>query len=183
MKPSACSQTVHYQLRAQPLQSEATKQDWHVTAGLPSALTVKGESPGLLAENWPPREVIRKHRLKKPIPTTKILQERDGDKVVFNLHGSMTRLELMRQTERKSTRDRQGKMMKQAMCARKFTSRGTWRSPLWGFMHCGHIFQSSHCNRKPLCTRLTVSSQMNHYMDGFSASHCAQWADIQNKKH
>ena len=46
-----------------------------LTAGLPSARTVKGESPGRLAENWPPREVIRKHRLKKPIPTTKILQE------------------------------------------------------------------------------------------------------------
>lgn len=43
--------------------------------GLPSARMVKGESPGLLAENWPPRDVIRKQRLKKPIPTTKILQE------------------------------------------------------------------------------------------------------------
>lgn len=35
---------------------------------------VKGESPSLFAENCPPREVIRKHRLKKPIPTTNILQ-------------------------------------------------------------------------------------------------------------
>lgn len=43
---------------------------------------MKWESPGLLAENWPPREVIRKHRLKKPIPTTKILQDRDRDKKV-----------------------------------------------------------------------------------------------------
>lgn len=35
---------------------------------------VKGVSPGRLAENCPTREVIRKHRLKKPIPATKILQ-------------------------------------------------------------------------------------------------------------
>lgn len=41
---------------------------------LPSARMVKGVSPGRLAENCPPREVIRKHRLKKPIPATKILQ-------------------------------------------------------------------------------------------------------------
>lgn len=32
-----------------------------------------------MAENWPPRDVIRKHRLKKPIPTTKILQETQRD--------------------------------------------------------------------------------------------------------
>lgn len=37
---------------------------------------VKGESPSLLAENCPPRDVIRKQRLKKPIPTTNILQHR-----------------------------------------------------------------------------------------------------------
>lgn len=41
---------------------------------------VKGESPSLLAENWPPREVIRKHRLKKPIPTTNILDGGTGGK-------------------------------------------------------------------------------------------------------
>lgn len=41
---------------------------------LPSARMVKGVSPGRLAENCPTREVIRKHRLKKPIPATKILQ-------------------------------------------------------------------------------------------------------------
>lgn len=29
-----------------------------------------------MAENCPPRDVIRKQRLKKPIPTTKILQNR-----------------------------------------------------------------------------------------------------------
>lgn len=43
---------------------------------VPSVRMVKGESPSLLAENCPPREVIRKHRLKKPIPTTNILQHR-----------------------------------------------------------------------------------------------------------
>ena len=37
---------------------------------------VKGASPSLLAENCPPREVIRKHKLKKPMPTTNILQDR-----------------------------------------------------------------------------------------------------------
>lgn len=42
-------------------------------ASLPSARAVKGGSPGRLADNWPPREVIRKQRLKKPIPATKIL--------------------------------------------------------------------------------------------------------------
>lgn len=41
---------------------------------VPSVRMVKGESPSLLAENCPPREVIRKQRLKKPIPTTNILQ-------------------------------------------------------------------------------------------------------------
>lgn len=63
-------------LPAQPLESQATNLCWCVTAGLPSALTVKGESPGRLAEKRPPKEVIRKHRLKKPTPTTKILQKR-----------------------------------------------------------------------------------------------------------
>lgn len=67
--------------------------------GLPSARTVKGESPGLLAENWPPRDVIRKQRLKKPIPTTKILQEtrtefkdhqRDGEGEKTDRCGSRT---------------------------------------------------------------------------------------------
>lgn len=48
------------------------------TASLPSARVVKGESEGRLAENWPPREVIRKHKLKKPIPSTKILK---GEKI------------------------------------------------------------------------------------------------------
>ena len=43
---------------------------------VPSVRIVKGESPSLLAENCPPREVIRKQRLKKPIPTTNILQHR-----------------------------------------------------------------------------------------------------------
>lgn len=53
-------------------------------ASVPSVRIVKGESPSLLAENCPPRDVIRKQRLKKPIPTTNILQhrrrreERDG---------------------------------------------------------------------------------------------------------
>lgn len=37
---------------------------------------VNGESVRRLAENCPPREVIKKHRLKKPIPTTKILQRK-----------------------------------------------------------------------------------------------------------
>jgi hypothetical protein len=35
---------------------------------------VKGESPRRLAENWPPRDVIRKQRVKKPMPRTKSLQ-------------------------------------------------------------------------------------------------------------
>lgn len=43
---------------------------------VPSVRMVNGESPSLLAENCPPRDVIRKHRLKKPIPTTNILQHR-----------------------------------------------------------------------------------------------------------
>jgi len=47
---------------------------------VPSVRMVKGESPSLLAENCPPREVIRKHRLKKPIPTTNILQHRGGER-------------------------------------------------------------------------------------------------------
>lgn len=59
-------QPCHYQRRAQPEQQQSC---------LPSARTVKGGSPGLLEENWPPREVIRKQRLKKPIPTTKILHK------------------------------------------------------------------------------------------------------------
>lgn len=44
---------------------------------LPSARVVNGESLSRFAENWPPREVIRKHRLKKPTPATKILQQID----------------------------------------------------------------------------------------------------------
>lgn len=44
--------------------------------GSPSVRMVKGESPRRLAENCPPREVIRKHRVKNPMPSTKILWER-----------------------------------------------------------------------------------------------------------
>lgn len=172
MKPSACCQHVHYQHRLEPQQRWATKQQWCVTPSLPSARTVKGESPGLLAENWPPREVIRKHRLKKPIPTTKILQEGDRDKGIM-WNGNTMRLEHIQQTEADSRRRK-----------------------LW------HVFSGDHRKRQPesfvrctsqssswttqgkkttLCTRSTVSAQMNHYLDGLSSSHCAQWASIQNK--
>lgn len=40
---------------------------------LPSVLMVNGESPSLLAENWPPKDVIKKQRVKNPMPTTNIL--------------------------------------------------------------------------------------------------------------
>ena len=76
-KLPACFQSVYYQSGTQSPESQAARQLWCVTAGLPSARMVKGESPGRLAENWPPREVIRKHKLKKPTPTTKILQGKD----------------------------------------------------------------------------------------------------------
>lgn len=39
---------------------------------------VKGESPGRRAENWPPRDVIRKQSEKKPMPSTKSLQRENG---------------------------------------------------------------------------------------------------------
>lgn len=42
---------------------------------LPSVRMVKGESPRRLAENCPPRDVIKKHRVKNPMPSTNILQE------------------------------------------------------------------------------------------------------------
>lgn len=42
---------------------------------LPSVRMVKGESPRRLAENCPPSDVIRKHRVKNPMPSTNILQE------------------------------------------------------------------------------------------------------------
>lgn len=49
------------------------RKDQHVI-NVPSVRMLNGESPNRLAENWPPREVIKKHRLKKPMPATKILQ-------------------------------------------------------------------------------------------------------------
>lgn len=39
---------------------------------------VKGESPERRAENWPPRDVIRKQREKKPMPRTKSLRRATG---------------------------------------------------------------------------------------------------------
>lgn len=47
---------------------------------VPSVRMLNGESPSRLAENCPPREVIKKHRLKKPIPATNILQQTDRDR-------------------------------------------------------------------------------------------------------
>lgn len=35
---------------------------------------VKGESPRRLAENCPPSDVIKKHRVKNPMPSTNILR-------------------------------------------------------------------------------------------------------------
>lgn len=68
---------------------------------------VKGVSPGRLAENCPPREVIRKHRLKKPIPATKILQGqgpgRPGDRE------QDSGLELRGNNKRKTRELRQGR--------------------------------------------------------------------------
>lgn len=40
---------------------------------IPSVRMVKGESPRRRAENWPPRDVIRKQTVKKPMPRTKSL--------------------------------------------------------------------------------------------------------------
>jgi hypothetical protein len=41
---------------------------------VPSVRMVKGESPRRRAENWPPKDVIRKQRVKKPMPRTNSLQ-------------------------------------------------------------------------------------------------------------
>lgn len=41
---------------------------------IPSVRMVKGESPRRRAENWPPKDVIRKQRVKKPMPRTNSLQ-------------------------------------------------------------------------------------------------------------
>lgn len=41
---------------------------------LPSVRMVKGESPRRLAENCPPSDVIKKHRVKNPMPSTNILR-------------------------------------------------------------------------------------------------------------
>lgn len=45
---------------------------------IPSVRMVKGESPGRRAENWPPRDVIRKQSEKKPMPRTKSLRRAIG---------------------------------------------------------------------------------------------------------
>lgn len=45
---------------------------------VPSVRMVKGESPGRRAENWPPRDVIRKQSEKKPMPRTKSLRRATG---------------------------------------------------------------------------------------------------------
>lgn len=58
------------------LTTTAGETTGRLQANVPSVRMVKGESPSLLAENCPPRDVIRKQRLKKPIPTTNILQHR-----------------------------------------------------------------------------------------------------------
>lgn len=39
---------------------------------------VNGESPGRRAENWPPRDAIRKQSEKKPMPRTKSLRGEEG---------------------------------------------------------------------------------------------------------
>lgn len=182
MKLSACFQPVHYKCRAQPLKSQAAERHWCITAGLPSARMVKGESPGRLAENWPPREVIRKHRLKKPIPTTKILQERETDKrAICDIRPKAK--DRAQETER-SRRQRTGGVMSQRKCSRVQFKLRTLNTS-W---HFGPIFQNSFCLSQAktfflgggaLCT--LVSFQINHDMYGFAASHCAQRAEIQNK--
>lgn len=139
MKLSACFQPVHYKCRAQPLKSQAAERHWCITAGLPSARMVKGESPGRLAENWPPREVIRKHRLKKPIPTTKILQERETDKrAICDIRPKAK--DRAQETER-SRRQRTGGVMSQRKCSRVQFKLRTLNTS-W---HFGPIFQNSFC--------------------------------------
>lgn len=59
---------------------------------LPSVRMVKGESPRRLAENWPPRDVIKKHRVKNPMPSTNILREgKQRRKEVCRVPGSLPR--------------------------------------------------------------------------------------------
>lgn len=59
---------------------------------LPSVRMVKGESPRRLAENCPPRDVIKKHRVKNPMPSTNILQEgKQRCKEVYRVPSSLPR--------------------------------------------------------------------------------------------
>lgn len=81
------------------------------------------------------------------------------------------------ETERKRVRTDENKKVEEKWrkCKRVDFTLSSWREHYPKFI----LYQSPH--RKALCSRLTVSSQMNHYINGFSVSHCAQWAKIQNK--
>lgn len=50
----------------------------HGPTQIPSVRMVKGDSPGRRAENWPPRDVMRKQSVKKPMPRTKSLRARQS---------------------------------------------------------------------------------------------------------
>lgn len=77
---SACSEAKVPENLLKRLSSEASPpcfENIHIsllTPKVPSVRMVKGESPRRRAENWPPKDVIRKQRVKKPMPRTNSLQ-------------------------------------------------------------------------------------------------------------